>query len=139
MPIPKSNQSFTEASLLEALRNAKPGQQLDLKDVPRKAMESAISKLSTPSTQVGALADNLDLGPHVKQVSYWWGVRIEVDHQGMLALAAGGAATALAAVGVNAMVAGIIAGVIGIWSAFDRGNGVIFFVTWTGVHWFTPR
>ncbi len=141
MTTSKRKQSFTEATLLEALKNAKPGQQLDFNGVPKKAMESAVSKLSMPSKRMASLANDLDLGPHVKQISYWWGVRVEVDHEGMLALAEGGGATValLTALGVTAIAAVVIAGVIGIWSAFDRGNGVIFFVTWAGVHWFTPR
>ncbi|MEZ4861010.1 MAG: hypothetical protein R3C14_06885 [Caldilineaceae bacterium] len=141
-------QRFSESDLLDALKMAKPGERLEFGEVSPYQMEAAVRKLSVPAgaqnsdQQNGVIArDPIDLGNHVSQVSYWWGVRVEVDHEGMQALAAGGAATAtlLTAIGVTALVAGIIAGVIGIWSAFDRGNGVIFFVTWSGVHWFTPR
>lgn len=143
-------QQFSETQLLDALRTAKPGDRLEFGDVSQYQMEAAVFKLSQPSgsqTQTSEQHDanvariSRDLGQHISQTTYWWGVRIEVDHEAMLALAAGGAATAglLAAAGVTAFVGAIVAAVIGIWSAFDRGNGVIFFVTWSGVHWFTPR
>jgi hypothetical protein len=141
-------QRFSDTDLLDALRSAKPNERLEFGYVSPYQMEAAVRKLSVPSghqnieqQDANIARDLIDLGSHVSQTTYWWGVRLEVDHEAMLALAAGGAATAglLAAIGVTALVAGIIAGVIGIWSAFDRGNGVIFFITWSGVHWFTPR
>ena len=143
-------QQFSETQLLDALKAAQPGDRLDFGDVSQYQMEAAVFKLSEasgPQTQTVEQRDaniqriSLDLGQHISQISYWWGVRVELDHDAMLALAAGGAAVAslLVAAGVSAFFGGIIAAVIGIWSAFDRGNGVIFFVTWSGVHWFTPR
>lgn len=138
-------QGFSGTQLLDALRLAEPGERLDFSSVSTEEMEAAVRELSDPwdptiaPEEMAVAAPLIDLGPHVSARSYWWGMRVELDHEAMVALRNGGAATALAAVGVNAFVAAIIAGVIGIWYAFDRGNGVIFFVSWSGVHWFTPR
>lgn len=134
--------SFNENTLLEALSRARPGEQLDFTDIPNHRMMSAIKNMTYSNTAPEGARDifgDLDLGSHVSQVSYWWGVEIQVDHEAMQALQKVGAAAALAAVGINPFIAGIVAGVIGIWSAFDVGNGVNFYVTWIGVHWFTPR
>ncbi len=141
---------FSETQLLDALKAAKPGDELDFGDVSRYLMEAAVFKLSEASGSQAQTAEqreavlqriSIDLGQHITQISYWWGVRVELDHDAMQALAQGGDAVAalLVAAGVSAFVGAIIAAVINIWAAFDRGNGVIFFVTWTGIHWFTPR
>ena len=143
-------QQFSETQLLDALRTAQPGDRLDFGDVSQYQMEAAVFKLSEasgPQTQTVEQRDaniqriSIDLGQHITQRGYWWGVRVELDHDAMQALAGGGKEVAdlLGTIGVAAIFGMIIAGVIGIWSAFDRGNGVTFFVTWSGVHWFTPR
>ena len=128
---------FSERDLIERLKGATPGEPLDLKDVPLDEIGPASRGLSVDPERAPVPRDNhADLGPHVHVRQDWWGIQVDVDHTGMLALQKGGAAGALIAVGVNALAAGIIAGVIGIWSAFDQGKGVAFYVTWTGVHWF---
>ncbi len=140
-------ESFSTSQLLDALRTAQPGEQLEFGSVSPDQMDAAVRAMSEPSGSEmvrpsEAIAEPyIDLGPHVSTRSYWWGVRVEVDHEGMLALVAAGAAAGslLIAAGVTAKIAVIIAGVVGTWYAFDRGNGVIFFVTWSGVHWFAPR
>lgn len=141
---------FSETQLLDALKAAKPGDRLDFGDVSQSQMYAAVFKLSDPSgpqtetdeqrtANVARISRNLS--EHVWTRTYWWGIRIDMDHEAMLALAGGGQAVVdlLGVLGVTAWIGWIIAGVIGIWSAFDRGNGVTFFVTWSGVHWFTPR
>jgi hypothetical protein len=134
--------TFTSADLLAELAAAPPLSSLDLQYVPTAQLSAAVAEISRPPG-VGAAAapvlGGVDLGEHVQVVTYWWGVEVQVDHDAMGALQRGGAAAALVAVGVNPFAGAIIAGVIGIWSAFDVGNGVNFYVTWAGVHWFTPR
>jgi hypothetical protein len=132
--------SFSENTLIEALKNAQPGERLDFKGIPAAELAQASRNLSSPGKQGKPVTrdQTFDLGPHVKVRQDWWGVQVDVDHVGMQALVAAGGATALAAVGVAPYAAGIIAGVLGIWSAFDRGNGVSFYVGWLGAHWFTP-
>lgn len=143
-------QRFSETQLLDALRTAKPGDRLDFGDVSPSQMYAAVFKLSDPTgpqteTDEQRTANvariSRDLTDHVWTRTYWWGIRIDMDHDAMLALSGGGQAVVdlLGALGVTAWIGWIIAGVIGIWSAFDRGNGVTFFVSWSGVHWFTPR
>jgi hypothetical protein len=130
---------FTQVELLERIKQTPPGEALDLSDTTASAIRDAVAQFSAGPAVPAQAA--FDLGPHVTVQTNWWGVEVGIDHEGMTALQAGGGATAtlLTAIGVTALVAAIIAGVIGIWSAFDRGNGVIFYVTWVGVHWFTPR
>jgi hypothetical protein len=130
---------FTQVELLERIKQASPNQALDLSDTTSSAVAAAVAQLSGQPPE--ASAEVVNLGNHVTIDTFWWGVQVSVDHEGMTALQAGGSATAglLTALGVTAIVAVIIAGVIAIWSAFDRGNGVIFYVTWLGVHWFSVR
>ncbi len=130
---------FTQVELLERIKQALPGQALDLSDTTSSAVLAAVAQLSGEPPELPEAA--VDLGQHVTVEGFWWGVQVGIDHEGMTALQTAGAATAglLTALGVTAFVAAIIAGVIGIWSAFDRGRGVNFYVTWIGVHWFTPR
>jgi hypothetical protein len=132
--------SFSETTLIEALRNAHPGQRLDFKDIPPADLAHASHSLSTPVKpgKPTPRDQTFNLGPHVKVRQDWWGVQVDVDHTGMQALLEGAGAGSLVAVGVAPLVAGIIVGVVAIWSAFDRGKGVTFYVTWLGVHWFTP-
>jgi hypothetical protein len=128
--------TFSETTLFDAIKTAHPGQRLDFKDVPGKEMKDAV-RLFSGAPKEALAGKTINLGSHVDADTKWWGVEVKVDHQGMQTLQAGSAAALLVTVGVAPFVAGIIAGVVGIWSVFDKGNGVCFYVTWAGVHWFS--
>lgn len=133
----ETKSTMTSDDLLRQIRQTGPGDALDFSELPADEVKRAVSGL----TPTRAMASVNSLGPHVSVATFWWGVQVDVDHEGMAALQAAGGALAgmLTALGVPVFAAVIIAGVLAIWSAFDRGNGVIFYVTWTGVHWFAPR
>jgi hypothetical protein len=74
----------------------------------------------------------------------WWGIYIRVSHeqtQTLLKLLGSGAAidALLAAINVPAFAVGIVAAAIAFAAAWivasDDGNGVVFYITWSGWLW----
>lgn len=133
--------AFTERQLLNALKTTPPGQPLDFSGVSPREVEAAVYKLSggNGSSKHSARTRDFDLGPHVFMQTHWWGIRIEFDHEAVVAHQEAFTVWNLLLVGVPPIAANIVSGAIGMIAAMDQGNGVIAFVTWAGVHWYLPR
>lgn len=80
---------------------------------------------------------------HISVRTRWWGLMVEIDHDGCMALLAAGGAVAgvLAAAGVSAFVAAIVAASLGVIAALERvnGNGIVLIHPWPGPTMVLPR
>jgi hypothetical protein len=77
-----------------------------------------------------------------KKRTYWWGVRINLNHCAVewLGGASTGAAGAVAAFGLAAWIGAVLLAIAATLKAFDvHGTGVFVYITWAGISWVTPR
>lgn len=139
-PPPEAGKRRIEATDLDRLvQGATAGQVLDL-----GAFDVDDLRTLGRAWRGGALPrprsdGQFELGAHTSASVEWWGIRIEFDHEAVAAQTEAFTVPNLMLVGVPPPACFIVAGAIGMIAANDRGNGVIAFVTWAGVHWYLPR